>query len=64
MVITQKSTIKNESLIPDSPVIWGTLMKSKTPKIFYMTGRKTPGIVPYLFKNLKNIKKIRFFIYK
>lgn len=37
-----------ESLIPDSPVIAGTLINKSTPKIFYKTGKNTPNKAPYL----------------
>lgn len=41
------ATINTDSLIPASPVILGTLMNKRTPKIFYITGKNTPNTVPY-----------------
>ncbi len=49
VVVMQTNTISDESLIPLSPVISGTLINSKTPSIFYITGKKTPLRVPYLY---------------
>lgn len=48
VVQQQISTIKKESLVPDSPVMAGTLINKSTPNIFYITGNNTPAIVPYL----------------
>lgn len=48
VVQQQITTITTDSMIPASPVIWGTLINKRTPKIFYITGKNTPKKVPYL----------------
>jgi hypothetical protein len=49
VVRVHNRTIKRECQSPDSPVICGTLMNNKTPRIFYKTGKKTPNKTPYLY---------------
>lgn len=48
VVEQQIITIITESMIPASPVIYGTLINKSTPKIFCITGKNTPNKVPYL----------------
>ena len=46
VVRQERPTIKTEAETPDYPVICGTRMKSRTPRMFCKTGKNTPNAMP------------------